>query len=99
LKRLYGESVYYTFTTPGTYQITLLVKDHGGNSDTAITWVNVSAVTGTGNVTGTVRDKDGNPIAGALVYVNEYPNISSSICKRIPEHRSYNRFIWKIPAR
>jgi hypothetical protein len=40
--------------------------------------VNVSAVSGTGTVTGTVLDDDGNPIQGATVYVEGYPNVENT---------------------
>ncbi len=78
LKRLYGETVYYTFNTVDVYTITLMVEDIAGNTDTATTTVNVTAVSGTGTVSGTVRDKNGNPVSGATVYVDSYPDIDTT---------------------
>jgi hypothetical protein len=78
LKRLYGETVYYTFASVGDYTITLTVTDIGGNTDADTIYINVTAVSGTGTVTGTVRDKDGNPVSGATVYVDGYPAIDTT---------------------
>ncbi|UCE36888.1 MAG: carboxypeptidase regulatory-like domain-containing protein [Thermoplasmata archaeon] len=77
-KYLYGKSVQYTFNSVGDYDITLIVTDFAGNTDSAVIWINVSAISGTGSVTGTVRDKDGNPISGATVYVEDYPSIETT---------------------
>ncbi|UCE74089.1 MAG: carboxypeptidase regulatory-like domain-containing protein [Methanomassiliicoccales archaeon] len=82
LKRLYGESVSYTFNTAYDYKITLRVRDYGGNTDEAVTWVNVSAVSGSGTVTGTVLDENGEPVEGASVYVEGYPNIEDTTDSR-----------------
>jgi hypothetical protein len=78
LKRLYGKVVQYTFGTVKNYEINLTVKDESGNWDYDITWVNVSAVSNTGTITGTVRDKDGNPIEGATVYLEGDPSIDNT---------------------
>lgn len=78
LRRFYGMITNYTFGTIGNYEITLTVTDFGGNIDTATTWVNVSAVSGTGSVTGTVLDEDGNPIDGATVYVEGHPSVQNT---------------------
>ncbi len=75
LIRRYGEVAKYTFNTPGDFEVTLTVTDPSGNEDTSTTWVNVSAITGTGTITGAILDSDGNPIEGARVYVEDYPNI------------------------
>ncbi len=75
LIRRYGEIANYTFNTTGNYEITLVVTDPSGNEDTSITWVNVSAITGTGTVTGAILDTDGSPIIGVRVYVEDYPSI------------------------
>jgi hypothetical protein len=77
LKQLYGRIVTYTFNDPDIYNITLIVKDESGNSDSDITWVNVSAVSETGTITGIVRDEDGNPIEGATVYLEGDPSIDN----------------------
>jgi hypothetical protein len=77
LQRLYGETPQYTFNSPGAYQITLRVRDFGGNLNEAKTWVNVSAVTNTGTVIGTAVDEDDNPVAGVTVYVEAYPSIQN----------------------
>jgi PKD repeat protein len=77
LKRLYGETPQYTFNSPGAYQITLRVRDFGGNTNEAKTWVNVSSVTNTGTVIGTAVDEDDNPVAGVTVYVEAYPSIQN----------------------
>ncbi|MEW5937584.1 MAG: carboxypeptidase regulatory-like domain-containing protein [Candidatus Thermoplasmatota archaeon] len=78
VKRLYGVVVNYTFTSPDNYTITLTVRDYGGNEDTALTWVNVSAPSGTGTVTGTVLDENSRPVEGATVYVEGYPSIETT---------------------
>lgn len=75
LKRLYGETPQYTFNSPGAYLITLRVRDFDGNTNEAKTWINVSAVSGLGSITGTVLDKDGEPVVGATVYVEGRPDI------------------------
>ncbi len=77
LKRLYGKVVQYTFITAKNYEINLTVWDESGNWDYDITWVNVTAVSGTGTITGIVRDKDGNPIEGATVYIEGNPQIEN----------------------
>jgi hypothetical protein len=84
-KRLYGMITNYTFNTASNYEITLTVLDFGGNSDTDIMWVNVSAVTNTGTVIGTVVDEDDNPVEGVIVYVEAYPSIQN-------ETDSFGRF-------
>ncbi|UCG70710.1 MAG: carboxypeptidase regulatory-like domain-containing protein [Thermoplasmata archaeon] len=78
LKRVYGEVAYYTFNTVDDYEITLTVRDFEGNIDTIKTWVNVSAVSGIGIVTGTVLDEDGNPVQGATVYVEGDPSVENT---------------------
>lgn len=78
LKKLYGAIVHYTFTTVRNNNITLTVRDLSGNTDTAITWVNVTATAGTGTVTGTVLDENGNPISGATVYIDGHTEIETT---------------------
>jgi hypothetical protein len=78
LKRLYGKVVQYTFNTVKNYEINLTVWDESGNWDSDITWVNVSAVSGTGTINGIVRDEDGNPIQGATVYIEGFPSIDNT---------------------
>ncbi len=78
LKRLYGEQVRYNFTKPGVYEITLLVTDFSGNSDSDTTWVNVSAATVVGTVTGIVLDDSGSPVSGATVYIQSDPTIRAT---------------------
>ena len=85
-KMLYGMITNYTFNTASNYEITLTVRDFDGNSDTAITWINVSAVTNTGTVIGTAVDEDDNPVEGVIVYVESYPSIQN-------ETDSLGRFI------
>ncbi|MCK5038500.1 MAG: carboxypeptidase regulatory-like domain-containing protein [Thermoplasmata archaeon] len=82
LKRRYGEVATYTFDTPGSYEIALTVTDPSGNTDTSTTWVNVTAITGTGTITGAILDSDGNPIEGARVYVEDYPDIANTTDNR-----------------
>jgi hypothetical protein len=78
LKRLYGETAQYTFTSSGAYQITLRVRDLAGNTHEAKTWVNVTAVTGVGTISGTVLDKNGDPVEGAAVYVEGNPSLEDT---------------------
>jgi hypothetical protein len=78
LKRLYGETPQYTFSSSGAYQITLKVRDFAGNSHEAKTWVNVTAVTGVGTISGVVLDKNGDPVEGALVYVDGNPSLEDT---------------------
>lgn len=66
---LSGPSPSHTFSSVGNYDITLTVKDAAGNSDTDTMKVKVVDVSQTGNVTGTIVDKDGNHVAGALVEI------------------------------
>jgi hypothetical protein len=82
LKQLYGATVQYTFGSAADYEITLTVRDSAGNTDESETYVNVSAVSGTGTVTGTVLDKNGNPVEGAEVFVEGYPNIKDTTDSR-----------------
>jgi hypothetical protein len=78
LKRLYGVVTNYTFSTVRNNEITLTVRDFSGNTDTAITWVNVTAISGTGTVEGTVLDENGDPISGATVYIDGHPSIETT---------------------
>ncbi|MBI5000697.1 MAG: carboxypeptidase regulatory-like domain-containing protein [Euryarchaeota archaeon] len=70
IRRLYGKFANYTFSVNGTFEITLTLRDFGGNTAAARTWVNVSVATNTGTVTGTILDANGNAVAGAAVYVD-----------------------------
>jgi hypothetical protein len=84
-KTLFGMVTNYTFNTAFNYEITLTVLDFGSNSDTDIIWINVSSVTNTGTVIGTVLDEDDNPVEGVIVYVEAYPSIQN-------ETDSFGRF-------
>ncbi len=75
VRTLYGESVYWTFDTPGTYTITLTVTDFAGYTDTDELVITVNDVAITGTVTGTVFDNKGNPLGGVTVYVEGFPAI------------------------
>jgi hypothetical protein len=100
LKRLYGQTVQYTFASAGSNKITLTVRDADGNTDESETYINVSAVSGTGTVTGTVLDKNGNPVEGAEVYVEGYPNIEDTTDSRgvflLENVPIGNRNIWVV---
>jgi hypothetical protein len=78
LKKLYGVITDYTFNTVRNNNITLTIRDFSGNTDTDITWVNITAVSGTGTVTGTVLDENGDPIAGATVYIDGHTDLEST---------------------
>jgi hypothetical protein len=82
LVRLYGETVQYTFNAAGVYDIELIVTDEAGNTDSHVTYVNVTSVTGVGTVTGTILDEDGNPVEGAAVYVEGNPSIEDTTDSR-----------------
>jgi PKD repeat protein len=65
-RELTGIEATYIFTVPGTYEITLFVQDAALNyaEDTVII-----TVVGTGTLTGTVVDENGDPIDGAEIFV------------------------------
>ena len=65
-KTLTGKNPTYTFATPGTYIVTLTVKDTAGNTDTDTVTITVLFDTdgdGTPDVTDTDDDNDGTPDA------------------------------------
>jgi hypothetical protein len=86
LKHLYGVKVNYTFNIVDDYKITLTVWDFGGNKDTSITYVNVTSVSLTGTISGTVFDENGKAVEGATVYLEGLPtkeNITDSLGRYI----------------
>ena len=59
---LEGKSVEYSFTTPGIFQVRLLVLDAEGNFDTDFVNYTIQIMAGSGNVSGRVMDPDGDPM-------------------------------------
>ncbi|MBP3620458.1 MAG: hypothetical protein J6J16_01710, partial [Lachnospiraceae bacterium] len=68
---IYGRQPEYTYEMPGTYDVTLTVRDAEGNIGTATMSVQVFDADGTGTVKITVTDRNGTPIPYAFVYLND----------------------------